>query len=88
MTRVKHPYGISVPCDILFVYIREVNRTRISNRSQGQTAGKEQAVVYAPEVLDRVYLIYGGNHYRYESITRDLPIIEFVLRSVSVVAAK
>lgn len=87
MTRVKHPYGISVPCDILFVYIREVNRTRISNCSQGQTAGKEQAVVYTP-VLDRVYLIYGGNHYRYESITRDLPIIEFVLRSVSVVAAK
>lgn len=74
-------------CDILFVYIRGVNRTRISNRSQGQTAGKEQAVVYTL-VLDRVYLIYGGNHYRYESITRDLPIIEFVLRSVSVVAAK
>lgn len=45
-------------------------------------------MVYTPEVLDRVYLIYGGNHYRYESITRDLPIIEFVLRSVSVVAAK
>lgn len=73
-----------MPCDILFVRISSAERSSIG----GRAAEKEQAAVYTRAPLERVYLMRGGNQYRYESITRDLPVNGFVLRSVSIVAAK